>query len=267
MAVKIIMPKQGLQMTEGTITAWLANEGDKVNMGEPLFEMETDKLTITIDAPVSGTLLKIVAQEGASVPITETIAIVGAQGENISALLIECGVHGSDIQKQSANVESVNNIYPNNNGAQLLFRRRREAVGAGFHARPRSYYCNKPHGQAWKPAPTKHYTFLSVNSNDAHHARNIHNAKKDERIFISPRAKRVADELGVDWLVLSGSASNGMIVERDIHAANEDRATGLTPARMEQTPGQNRTHDEKRIRNIVPISGMRRHIEIGRAHV
>ena len=87
MAQKIIMPKQGLQMTEGTITRWIVPEGGQCVSGQPLFEMETDKLVITIDANVSGTLLKIVAPEGATVPITETIAIVGQAGEDISALL------------------------------------------------------------------------------------------------------------------------------------------------------------------------------------
>ena len=52
----VIMPKQGLQMTEGMISSWLFQEGDTVKEGEPLFEMETDKLAITIDAPASGTL-------------------------------------------------------------------------------------------------------------------------------------------------------------------------------------------------------------------
>ena len=50
MIQNIILPKQGLQMTEGFITRWLLKEGDSVKAGEPLFEMETDKLVITIDA-------------------------------------------------------------------------------------------------------------------------------------------------------------------------------------------------------------------------
>ncbi|MDO4549475.1 MAG: dihydrolipoamide acetyltransferase family protein, partial [Clostridia bacterium] len=78
---RIIMPKQGLQMTEGVITRWLAAEGDKVVKGEPLFEMETDKLTITIDSTATGTLLKILRPEGDTVPITQTIAYVGNPGE------------------------------------------------------------------------------------------------------------------------------------------------------------------------------------------
>lgn len=70
-------------MTEGTIIKWLKKEGDVVKEGEPLFEMETDKLTITIDASASGTLLKIVRGENEVVPITETIAYIGEPGEAI----------------------------------------------------------------------------------------------------------------------------------------------------------------------------------------
>ncbi|MDR2134652.1 MAG: E3 binding domain-containing protein, partial [Treponema sp.] len=91
MAERIIMPKQGLQMTEGTIIEWLVPEGGEVVEGKPLFSMETDKLTITIDAMVSGTLLKIVAGPGATVPITGLIAVVGKPGEDISAVLASAG--------------------------------------------------------------------------------------------------------------------------------------------------------------------------------
>lgn len=86
MAEKIIMPKQGLQMTSGTITNWLKKEGEEVALGEPLFEIETDKLTITIEASAQGTLLKILHAAGDEVPITETIAYVGEPGEAIPDL-------------------------------------------------------------------------------------------------------------------------------------------------------------------------------------
>lgn len=87
MAEKIIMPKQGLQMTEGTITKWLVKEGDRVEVGQPLFEMETDKNTIQIDSTAAGEVLKLVAKEDETVPITETIAIVGKKGEDFADLL------------------------------------------------------------------------------------------------------------------------------------------------------------------------------------
>lgn len=83
MAHQVIMPKQGLQMTEGYITVWKKKEGELVSVGEPLFEMETDKLNIVIDAQAAGTLLKIVHPEGATVPVTEVIAYIGEPGETI----------------------------------------------------------------------------------------------------------------------------------------------------------------------------------------
>lgn len=86
MAEKIIMPKQGLQMTTGIITEWLKKEGDSVKIGEPLFEMETDKLTITIDSSVEGCLLKILHSAGDEVPVAEPIAYIGNPGESIPDL-------------------------------------------------------------------------------------------------------------------------------------------------------------------------------------
>ena len=87
MATTVIMPKQGLQMTEGVITKWFLAEGSEVMQGEALFEIETDKLSIEIDAPATGRLLKILRQSGDVVPITETIAVIGQPGEDISAFL------------------------------------------------------------------------------------------------------------------------------------------------------------------------------------
>ena len=87
MAEKIIMPKQGLQMTEGTIIEWKKKEGDTVEEGEILFEIETDKLNIDIDSPATGTLLAIIRQEGDTVPITEVIGLIGDPGEDVSGLI------------------------------------------------------------------------------------------------------------------------------------------------------------------------------------
>ena len=72
-------------MTEGYISRWLKKEGDYVEIGEPLFEMETDKVLITIDSTAEGILLKILYDEGETVPITETIAYIGDLGEQIPA--------------------------------------------------------------------------------------------------------------------------------------------------------------------------------------
>lgn len=102
MAIKVIMPKQGLQMKKGTILKWLINEGESIEADAPLFEIETDKLNIEITSPASGTLLKIIRHEGEVVPITETVATIGEPDEDISEILAEAG------QQASAKAASVN---------------------------------------------------------------------------------------------------------------------------------------------------------------
>ena len=87
MTKEIVMPKLGLTMTEGTVSKWLKNEGDAVKEGEPLFEVETDKLTNTIEASASGTLLKIAVAEGGTAKCLDPVAVIGEAGEDASALL------------------------------------------------------------------------------------------------------------------------------------------------------------------------------------
>ncbi len=102
MAHIINMPKQGLQMTEGTIMKWLASEGDTIAENAPLFEIETDKLTITVDSTHAGTLLKIVRKEGEVVPITEAVAIIGDANEDISEVLASMNTGASQTQETQA---------------------------------------------------------------------------------------------------------------------------------------------------------------------
>ena len=102
----IIMPKQGLQMTEGMITAWLVSEGQEVKAGEPLFEMETDKLAITIDSTVSGTLLKILCEEGETAEVAAPIAVIGNPGENYTDIL--SGASGTATAAASGSASTAN---------------------------------------------------------------------------------------------------------------------------------------------------------------
>lgn len=89
MAINIVMPKLGLTMSEGTITKWHKNVGDMVKKGDPLFEVETDKITNTIEAKEEGILAKILVGNGSTAPVTSPIAILAAEGEDISSMVEE----------------------------------------------------------------------------------------------------------------------------------------------------------------------------------
>ena len=87
MAEIIKMPKMSDTMTEGVIASWLKKVGDKVKSGDILAEVETDKATMELENYEDGTLLHIGPKEGESVPVDGLLAIVGKEGEDISALL------------------------------------------------------------------------------------------------------------------------------------------------------------------------------------
>lgn len=153
MAKIVSMPKLGLTMTEGNITAWLKNEGDPVTAGEALFEVETDKLTNTIEAAQSGVLLKILVPAGETAPCQDPIAVIGQPGEDISVLL-PAGKSGEVSAPQATEKKA--------------------------------------------PAAT--------------------GVRAGSRVVASPRAKKLAKELGIDITLVSGTGPNGRITEKDVRA-------------------------------------------------
>ncbi len=81
MATEIIMPKLGMSMEEGKIVRWMKAEGDSVETGEPILEVETDKVNMEVEALISGILLKILKNSGDVVPVTEVVGYMGEPGE------------------------------------------------------------------------------------------------------------------------------------------------------------------------------------------
>ena len=83
MPIPVTMPKFGMSMTEGTVTHWLAAEGDHVEKHQPIAEIETDKIVNELVAPASGTLVRISLQEEEVAPVAETMAWILLEGESV----------------------------------------------------------------------------------------------------------------------------------------------------------------------------------------
>lgn len=96
MAIKIEMPKLSDTMEEGVIAKWNVKEGDTVESGDIIAEVETDKATMEVEAFDPGTILKIMVGEGEAVPLGGIMAIIGEEGEDISGLLEGKDDGGSD---------------------------------------------------------------------------------------------------------------------------------------------------------------------------
>lgn len=155
MATAITMPKLGLTMTEGTIEEWTKHEGDKVEQGEVVARISSEKLTSDIEAPASGTLLKILVQEGEDLPIKQNMGYIGEAGEEVPEGGAPTAAAPSAPEKEEA------------------------PVAAG----------------ATPEAPVR---------------------KEGERIFVTPLARKVAKEKGIDYTLVVGTGGNGRITRRDV---------------------------------------------------
>jgi len=102
MADKVLMIALSPTMEEGTIVRWNKKEGEKVESGDLLCEVETDKATMEYESPSDGTLLKVIVAEGASAKVADPIAIMGEKGEDISSLVAE--VAASESEQPAAGV-------------------------------------------------------------------------------------------------------------------------------------------------------------------
>ena len=236
MATIVIMPKQGLMMEEGTITSWLKKEGEAVTAGEPLFEMETDKLTITMDAEASGTLLKILHPEGDVVPITQPIAVLGEPGEDISGLL----GGGAAPAQAAAPAEAAPTPAAEAPAAPAVER----APGERVFSSPRARLRAEENGVDIAAVPGSGPDGLVIE-------RDV-NAYMANKPAVTPLAANIAKAQGVDLSGVTGSGSNGKIKVFDLPGGSPAAAPAAqeSPAAVQQSRG---THTEK-------MSGMRKAI-------
>ena len=221
MASVIIMPKQGLLMEEGTITKWLAKEGEQTTEGAPLFEMETDKLTITMDSTATGTVLNILHPEGDTVPITQPIAIVGEPGEDISGLLGDAPAatpraaekpraSAAEAAPAAAPVPAVEH-----------------APGERVFSSPRARLRAEENGVDIAAVPGSGPDGLVVE-------RDVQNYIANQPA-VTPLAANQARIQGIDLSGLTGTGPNGKITTEDLHIASA--AVEPAPA-AEPIPGQ-----------------------------
>lgn len=219
MASVIIMPKQGLLMEEGTITKWLVKEGEQTTEGAPLFEMETDKLTITMDSTATGTVLKILHPEGDTVPITQPIAIVGQPGEDISALL---GGEAPAAAPAATAPEA-----PTAEAAPAPKPVVERAPGERAFSSPRARLRAEENGVDIAAVPGSGPDGLVVE-------RDVQNYIANQPA-VTPLAANQARIQGIDLSGLTGTGPNGKITTEDLHIASA--AVEPAPA-AEPIPGQ-----------------------------
>ena len=86
MAVKVVMPQAGQDLETGLVKRWLKAEGDRVAKGEPIVQIETEKISLDVEAPVAGVLLRILVPDETEAAILSTLAVIGEPGEDVSGI-------------------------------------------------------------------------------------------------------------------------------------------------------------------------------------
>ncbi|HEY7518199.1 MAG TPA: dihydrolipoamide acetyltransferase family protein [Methylomirabilota bacterium] len=216
---KVQMPKLSEAMESGKIIKWLKKEGDRVQSGDILAEVETDKADVEMEAFGSGVLRKILVGNGEKAAVGALIGVIAEPNDDIGAVVAQSG---SAAPKASAPAPAEESRRP----AAVPPQPRRED-----HAERSPSPSRGPEAPARPTAPaqpTAPPQPVTVGADDG------------GRVKASPLARKIAAQSGVDLKLVQGSGPGGRIVRRDVEAAGSApaaRATGAAPQRIAGQPG------------------------------
>lgn len=233
MAKPIIMPKFGFTQEESTIVQWLKKEGDRVEKGDPIVEVTTDKINMEVEAPADGILGGIRYQEGETVPVTEVIAYILAEGEEAPEPeeKVAAAAPPAPAAKEAPPVAERRAV-----SATPVAQRIAEAKGVDLSAVPGS----GPGGKITREDVERYLAERGA-------------PPEDGKRRATPAARRVAREHGIDLSTVPGSGPRGRVQEADVLAAVERLAVEApapppAPAGISAGPV------------VIPLEGMRKTI-------
>ena len=194
MPVEITMPQLSDTMTEGTVVKWHKKEGEKVNAGEEIADIETDKAVMPMESFEGGTLAAIVVPEGQSAPVGAVLGVIATSKENAADVKKNAGgATKSEKQSPKPVIEKVG-AAPSGPNPSASF------IGAS-NAEMREPDHSQAHG------PTREKISTEPRKEDD---------AGDGRIRVTPLARRIAKERGVDLSTIKGSGPGGRIVKSDV---------------------------------------------------
>lgn len=230
MAEIIEMPKLSDTMTTGTLVNWLVKEGDSVSAGTMLAEVETDKATMEVENFEDGVVLKLYAKEGDSVAIGEPICAIGEKGESAPDV-------GSGKSAEAAPAKAEKKEEP------------KKADDAKAKETPKA-----EEKKADEETPTKAEAKKETSSREEKKADDSAEEAEDKRVRISPLARKLAEEKGLDIAAIKGSGPGGRIVKDDVLAA--EKAPKPAPAK-ESAPAAPVAAVDMLEEKTLPVTNMR----------
>ncbi len=187
MPKEVIMPALGMAQDEGVLLRWLKREGEMVEAGEPLMEVATDKVDVQVEAPASGVLTAVTAQEGDEIPVGQVIGLIAAEGEELPP---------------AATPPPTGEFPDESTAAPPPESRASSPVAARMAAE---------HGIDLSEVSSSGER-ISREDVEAH----LRSAASVGRVLASPKARRLARERGVDLATLAGSGPEGAVLAADV---------------------------------------------------
>ena len=247
MAFEIIMPKLGVDMQEGEIIEWKKQEGDVVNEGDILLEIMSDKTNMELEAEDSGVLLKITRQAGETVPVTEVIGYIGAEGE-----VVADNAASAPAAEAAPQVEEVATVEAPVVAAQAPV----VHEGGKVRATPKARKVARELGIDLAQVP-------GTGAKGRVHADDVENFKGAQP-KATPLARKIAADLGIDLATVSGTGFGGKITKEDVLAISapaqvkEAAAASVVEAKPEKVLPEGV--------EVIPMSAMRKAISKGMTH-
>lgn len=289
MAEIVVMPKLGLLMETGVVSAWRVSEGDQVKVGDVIAEITTEKITYELEAQGAGVLLRIILAEDGEVPVGDPIAIIGEPGEDISAFggVSAAGAAAGGVaptHDASAAATAAGEPAPvaGEPGAQAVpVHAPGERIVASPAAKKAAAELGVDLAFVAGSGPAGRITLEDVTAAAALGGAGLAPAFASAgtgaggdvgaEVFATPTAKRLASELGVDLGGVHGSGPSGRIRVGDVQAAAESpssatpigtaaAASGLSSAPLSsaQSPGAGAAGLRGGVAEEIPYAGMRR---------
>jgi pyruvate dehydrogenase E2 component (dihydrolipoamide acetyltransferase) len=236
MATQVVMPKLSPTMEEGQLSRWLKKEGERVTVGEPLAEVDTDKATMEAQALAEGVLRKVLVKEGETVPLGAIIAIIGDPDEDISGLLAEAGSDEAQAERQERIAESVQSrAYGAQSelagvvadGARTRATIEGQPIDGDVGGKPSDQQAGAPAAAQGGSRGAEAAPAAGTGGGPADGGRNGGGARGG-RLLVSPIAARMAAEAGINLQSLRGSGPQGRIIKRDVEAALSGAAQPAT---------------------------------------
>ena len=212
MATRVIMPKAGMAMETGTIIRWFKNVGDAVTAGEPLLEIQTDKVEMEVEAELSGYLIAILRNPGDEVAVTEEIGYIGAKDEKPPTGSPAPSTASTSAQS-SAGPMPAQSVSAQASPAQSLSAQSSSAAADKLMATPAARRRARELGVALEGA-------TATGPEGEIRRRDVEAFAGSRRTTgVSPLARRIARQEGIDPTTLTGTGPGGRILRQDVTRA------------------------------------------------